>query len=652
MTERNVGRPWSADEDSLLKAAVDIHGENDNWKIIAQAVPGRSNKACRKRWLHSLSPTVKKSAWTAAEDDKLLECYRSLGPRWSAIARQIPGRTDDACSKRYREALDPTLRKDEWTPEEDSQLVHAYAQIGGKWGQVGQELNRSGLACRNRWRLLERKKLAMSTKQRDHIPYSPTFASEHSWYQDMDFTLPTPVDTEASAPWDPVCYSQDPYSSMNTEPHNSLQPSSIHRTLVPLPISSFSSLSNALSDPPPPPRPLPTVTVNTPRIDSDLLTPTTSSPQPSIVGLMDSQMTLVDHSEYTPTPFMSESQLSPHPSDTTQTLSCPDGADSEGSNNSPEAYSHEAPEAPEASALVQPSELLQQSPYSSEVELLRVGLALGTNDAFLVDGSPGSVSSPGGIAPLSLPSQTPSPSLTASTELPSPSPISTSAPAGSLLFSTPTFQVTPSESSQPRKRKSPIQMRRILEDAKPHRLSSRLRLTLDSSVLPYACGYDRCWPTDASCSTSCFAMSKDLSEHVKTHEDESSDRPFRCGLAGCGKSWKSINGLQYHLQISTAHFRQALSTRFSTSIASSSDVTDPEPAEGEDAGKSARKFICKHPGCFKAYRQLSGLRYHRKHGHPQDMPAQLEVVPPSIVAQLPEKTKKMRRKDPPAQSAK
>lgn len=48
MTERNVGRPWSAEEDSLLKAAVDAHGENDNWKIIAQAVPGRSNKACRK----------------------------------------------------------------------------------------------------------------------------------------------------------------------------------------------------------------------------------------------------------------------------------------------------------------------------------------------------------------------------------------------------------------------------------------------------------------------------------------------------------------------------------------------------------------------------------------------------------------------------
>lgn len=170
-----------------------------------------------------------------------------------------------------------------------------------------------------------------------------------------------------------------------------------------------------------------------------------------------------------------------------------------------------------------------------------------------------------------------------------------------------------------------------------------------SSVLPYACGYDRCWATDASSSSSCFAMSKDLSEHVKTHESEESDRPFRCGLAGCGKSWKVSNLLSSEIELtcpaehqwasvsssdasqlyggrdglftspffrSTAHFRQALSTRFSTSIASSIDVTDPEPADGEDAAKTARKFICKLPGCFKAYRQLSGLRYHRKHVGP------------------------------------
>lgn len=48
MAERTVGRPWNTHEDNLLKQAVAIHGENDNWKTISLSVPGRTNKACRK----------------------------------------------------------------------------------------------------------------------------------------------------------------------------------------------------------------------------------------------------------------------------------------------------------------------------------------------------------------------------------------------------------------------------------------------------------------------------------------------------------------------------------------------------------------------------------------------------------------------------
>lgn len=102
----------------------------------------------------------------------MIELYAIHGTKWSTIARQIPGRTDDACSKRYREALDPNLKKDEWTPDEDAKLRLVYSQIGQRWKEVGHELQRSGLACRNRskclffflfvdlgcrWRLLERK---------------------------------------------------------------------------------------------------------------------------------------------------------------------------------------------------------------------------------------------------------------------------------------------------------------------------------------------------------------------------------------------------------------------------------------------------------------------------------------------------------------
>jgi hypothetical protein len=48
MVDKVVGRPWTAEEDSLLIQAVAIHGQNDNWKQVALAVPGRTNKACRK----------------------------------------------------------------------------------------------------------------------------------------------------------------------------------------------------------------------------------------------------------------------------------------------------------------------------------------------------------------------------------------------------------------------------------------------------------------------------------------------------------------------------------------------------------------------------------------------------------------------------
>lgn len=50
-----------------------------------------------------------------------------------------------------------------------------------------------------------------------------------------------------------------------------------------------------------------------------------------------------------------------------------------------------------------------------------------------------------------------------------------------------------------------------------------------------------CWPRDAPTSSACFATSKELLDHCKTiHvKDPSGDKPFKCALAGCGKSWKA-----------------------------------------------------------------------------------------------------------------
>ncbi|KAG9042137.1 hypothetical protein FS837_011251 [Tulasnella sp. UAMH 9824] len=169
--QRTPGKAWTNSEDEKLITAVQKYGENtESWKTIAEAVPGRTNKACRKRWKHSLHPSIKKTPWEPEEDELLLKLNAQHPGRWALIANHITGRTDDACAKRYREALDPNLKKDDWTKEEDEQLLDGYSRHGASWGKIGEDLGRSGLGCRNRWRLLERRKNA--TERRKAKPVS------------------------------------------------------------------------------------------------------------------------------------------------------------------------------------------------------------------------------------------------------------------------------------------------------------------------------------------------------------------------------------------------------------------------------------------------------------------------------------------------
>lgn len=50
--------------------------------------------------------------WSTSEDATLLEAVNRHGKRWYEVAKDLPGRTDDQCAKRYKEAVDPSIRKD------------------------------------------------------------------------------------------------------------------------------------------------------------------------------------------------------------------------------------------------------------------------------------------------------------------------------------------------------------------------------------------------------------------------------------------------------------------------------------------------------------------------------------------------------------
>ncbi|OIV94675.1 hypothetical protein TanjilG_25899 [Lupinus angustifolius] len=88
--------PWSSEEDTILKAYIEQQGTVGNWISLPQKIGlKRCGKSCRLRWLNYLRPNIKHGGFSEEENNVICSLYVSIGSRWSIIAAQLPGRTDN-----------------------------------------------------------------------------------------------------------------------------------------------------------------------------------------------------------------------------------------------------------------------------------------------------------------------------------------------------------------------------------------------------------------------------------------------------------------------------------------------------------------------------------------------------------------------------
>ncbi|KIK65517.1 hypothetical protein GYMLUDRAFT_38988 [Collybiopsis luxurians FD-317 M1] len=168
---------WTPANDQKLVEGVQVYGL-ENWALVAVHVsPYVTPNQCQMRYIRSLDPTLNKSPWTTAEDERLNQVVSAIGTSdWVEVARHMPGRTNEICRERYLEVGKRKVKgkgkgkgkgkdkekaketEEEWTKDQDAELIRLVGEMGNKWQKISEAMGGvyNNNQCRSRYNKLRK----------------------------------------------------------------------------------------------------------------------------------------------------------------------------------------------------------------------------------------------------------------------------------------------------------------------------------------------------------------------------------------------------------------------------------------------------------------------------------------------------------------
>ena len=99
ITKKKKIGPWNEEEDKVLKKWVEENGPR-HWGKCAQVLQERTGKQCRERWKNCLNTSIKKGDWTAEENLLVLKLYDKF-KSYKKMSIVFPGRTENSLKNRF-----------------------------------------------------------------------------------------------------------------------------------------------------------------------------------------------------------------------------------------------------------------------------------------------------------------------------------------------------------------------------------------------------------------------------------------------------------------------------------------------------------------------------------------------------------------------